>query len=503
RINRASQEVEPWLAESWTTSDDGRIITLTLRDDVRWSDGAPFSAADVIFSFETVYNPKAKAIQATVLTVDGQRLAVSSADDRHVIVTFPSTFGPGIRLLDGLPILPKHKLEASVAAGTFPQAWSADTPPSELAALGPFMLSRYDAGERVVFDRNPQYWRRDDNGQPLPYLDRVILDIVPDQNAELVRLQSGQADMFQQSLRAEDLAALRPLVADQRVELLELGVSTDPDAFFFNLRPQYWANDPRGSWLPRGEFRRAISHAVDREAFAETVFLAAAVPIHGPITPGNRRWFWPDLPRDEFSRPRALAALKSIGLENRDQDEWLEDTQGTEARFNVLTFRGNTVLERSAAVVRDELKQIGVAMDVVPLEAGALHERMIAGKFEAIFFNFTSDLDPAMNQDFWLSSGSAHIWHMSQPVPATDWERQMDALIRQQAATVDEGERRRIFREVQRLFAQHLPVIYFAAPRLYMGVSGRTGNLSPAPTRPHLLWSADTITVNGAASHEP
>ena len=105
--------------------------------------------------------------------------------------------------------------------------------------------------------------------------------------------------------------------------------------------------------------------------------------------------------------------------------------------------------------------------------------------------------------DFWLSSGSAHVWNMSQPSPSTGWEHAIDDLIRQLARTTDEGERRRLFTEVQRLFSERLPIIYFAAPRLYMGVSTRTGNLSPAPTRPHLLWSADTIAVADAPPEQP
>jgi peptide/nickel transport system substrate-binding protein len=307
--------------------------------------------------------------------------------------------------------------------------------------------------------------------------------------------------MLQQALRSEDIAAVRPLVIEKRLQLLELGVSTDPDSFFFNLRAAQWARDPRGAWLPRDEFRQAISHAVDREAFAESVFLAAAVPIHGPITPGNRRWFWPDIPRYAFSRDKALGLLKSIGLENRDEDAWLEDARGTEARFNVLTFRGNTTLERSGAFLREELKEIGIAMDVVPLEPGALFERMTTGNFEAIFFNFsTTDLDPAMNKDFWLSSGSAHVWNIGQSSPSTSWEREIDELMTRQAGTVDEAERKRLFNEVQRIFAEHLPILYFAAPRLYMAVSPRVGNLSPVPTRPHLFWSPDTMTVTAQPS---
>lgn len=501
RVNRATQELEPWLAERWTVSADGRTITLTLRDGLRWSDGTPFSADDVLFTVEALYDKSVKSVLATSLSVDGRPLAVSAPDPKTVVVTFPAPFGPGVRVLDSLPILPRHKLAATLARGTFADAWSAAAPPSDFAAIGPFRLARYEAGQRVVFERNPAYWRRDAKGQALPYLDQIVLEIVPDQNAELVRLQSGEVDMLPQALRAEDLGALRPLIDQKRLNILELGVSTDPDSFFFNLRPDRWRGDPREAWILRDEFRQAIAHAVDREAFARTVYLSAAVPIFGPVTTGNPRWFWPSHPRYGFSREKASALLASIGLENRDEDPWLEDARGAEAHFTVITFRGNTTLERSAAVVRDDLRQVGIRMDIAPMEQNAVYERLTTGTFEALFFSFTaSELDPAMNLDFWLSSGSAHVWNIGQRSPATEWERQIDTLMTRQAASTDEDERRKLFIEVQRVFAEHLPIIYFAAPRMYVGVSPRVMNLDPAPTRPYLLWSADTIAVADASS---
>ncbi len=252
--------------------------------------------------------------------------------------------------------------------------------------------------------------------------------------------------------------------------------------------------------MARKEFRQAISHAVDREAFANAVYLGAAVPIHGPVTPGNPRWFWPSITRYEFSRDKAVALLAGLGLKNRDQDEWLEDAKGTEARFTLQTFRGNRVLERSAAVVRDELRQVGVAIDVVPLETNAVRQSVVKGEFEAAFIAFfTNDPDPAMSKDLWLSSGGAHFWHLGQTTPATDWERQIDELMAKQASTLDEAERKRLFTEVQRIFADHLPMLHFAAPRVYIGASARLLNLTPALTRPHIMWSADTLALASAA----
>ena len=497
RVNRATQQVEPWLAERWTTSPDGRTFTLTLRPGLRWSDGAPFSSADVAFTVQAAEALFAKSQLAISLTVDGKPIAVDTPDAATVVVTLPQPFGPGIRLLDNLVILPKHRLEAALTGGDFAQAWPITTPPAEIVGMGPFRLAAYEPGQRMTFERNPHYWRRNEGGEPLPYLDGVVLDIVPDQNAELVRLQSGAIDMTQQHLRAEDYAPVRDYEAKGvLVAARARRRCSTPMRSSSTSGPAHWAKDPRGPWMTRAEFRRALSHAVDREAYANTVFLGAAVPVHGPVTPGNKDWFWPDIPRYRFDRAAAQGLLEGLGLANRDADAFLEDAAGHEARFTLLTYRGNTALERGAQVLKESFEPIGVAIDIVALEPGALVERMLKGQFDAIFFSLLStDTDPAMQRDFWLSSGSAHVWNIGQKTPATDWERRIDELMTRQAAAVDPKERTMLFRDVQRIFSEQLPVLYFAAPRLYVGVNRRVRNVTPAITRPQLLWSVDTMAV--------
>lgn len=497
RVNRATQDVEPSLAESWTVSPDNTTFTLTLREGVQWSDGTPFTSADVVFSFQAIYDPKVGS--GSALFIDGKPLTVTAPDARTVVVTLPSTFGPGIALLDNMTMAAKHKYEAALKAGTFARAMGPSTPPADLVGLGPFMLTSYTPGQRLVFDRNPRYWKKDEAGVQLPYLDQVIFEIVPDQNAELVRLQAGQLDMLQQQVRPEDIATLRPLEKQGKLRLLELGVGVDPDMFFFNLRSPYWAKDARRDWITRKEFRQAISHAIDRESFANTVFLGAGVPVWGPITTGHQQWFSPNVPRYGYSLDRSKEILAGIGLTNRDGDEWLEDANGTEAQFSVIAYRGNTSIEKGSQILRDELKNVGVKVDVVLLEQGALVQRMLKGDFESIYFVANqTNLDPAMNADFWLSSGQAHVWNIGQPTPATDWEKQIDDLMVTVMSSVDQAERKKTFDDVQKIFAENLPVIYFVAPRLYMGVSSRVSGLTPAILRPQLLWNAERMTVKGA-----
>jgi peptide/nickel transport system substrate-binding protein len=498
-VNRATQEIEAGLAEKWTASPDNKTYTLTLREGVTWSDGTPFTSADVVFTFQAIYDPKVGSLLESSFRIGGKPLTVTAPDAKTVVIALPATYGPGIAMLDNLHLVPKHKYEAALKAGTFRDQMAAATPPADLAVLGPFVLKIYAPGQRLVFERNPRYWKKDNAGVQLPYLDQVILEIVPDQNAELVRLQSGQFDMLQQQIRAEDIATLRPLEQQGKLRLIDVGPSLDPDSFFFNLRSYYWAKDPRREWILRKEFRRAISHAIDREAFANTVFLGAGVPVWGPITSGNQKWFSPNVQRYGYSLDRAREILAGLGLTNRDSDEWLEDANGTEARFTTIAYRGNSSVERGAAVLRDELRKIGLRMDVVLLEQGALIDRMVKGDFESIMFQFgASAFDPAMNPDFWLSSGSAHVWNIGQDKPATEWEKQIDDLMLTVMSSVDEAERKRTFDEVQKIFADHLPVLFFVTPRLYMASSTRVGGLTPAPLRPQLLWNAERMTVQQA-----
>jgi peptide/nickel transport system substrate-binding protein len=496
RVNRATQEVEAGVAEKWAISPDNLTYTLTLRDGVTWSDGAPFTSADVLFSFQAMYDPKTGSPLGGSLIINGKPLQVTAPDAKTVVITLPSTFGPGIALLDNVYLVPKHKYEAALKAGTFAETMGATTPPAELLSLGAFKLTTYTPGQRLVFDRNPRYWKKDNAGIQLPYLDQIVFEIVPDQNAELVRQQAGQFDLLQQQNRAEDLATLRPLEQQGKLRLIELGVSADPDPFFFNLRSSFWAKDPRGGWITRKEFRQAISHAIDREAFANTIFLGAAVPVWGPVTPGNTKWFSPNVQRYGYSQERAREILAGLGLTNRDADEWVEDPKGTEARFTVLAYRGNTQVERGAAFIRDELKKVGIAVDVALLEQGAVVTRIQSGDFEAAHITIAqTNLDPAMSPDLWLSSGSAHFWNIGQSKPATDWEKQIDDLMVTVMGSVDQAERRRAFDEIQKIFADHLPIIYFVAPRLYMGVSARVSGMRPSILRPQLLWDAEHMSV--------
>ena len=496
RINPETQATEPWLAEGWTTADEGRRFTIALRRCIVFSDGVPFTSDDVVFSFQAAYDEKSGSGLADSLEAGGRKLQVTATDPQTVVITFPAPFAPGLRILVHLPILPRHRLGAALKAGTLARAWGLDTPPSDIIGLGAFLLSQYVPGQRLVFVRNPRYFDKAPDGAALPYLDRLVVEIIPDQSAELLRLDSGQLDMMTSEISPDAYAPLKRAADQGRVKLLDLGVSRNAPGLWFNLKPGALAGDPRAGWLQRDELRRAISMAVDRKVLADTVLLGAGVPVYGPETPANKKWYWTGTPQTPHDPAAAGRLLASIGLADRNGDGLVEDAQNQPARFTLLTQKGRPSLERAGAVIRDELKKIGLTVDLVLLDASAVIDRFLNAKYDAVYYNADkSDLDPAVNPDFWFSFGSAHPWNLEQKTPATEWERRIDELMTRQIASPDETERKRLYDEVQKIFSEHVPIVYFVAPRIYVAHSARVTNLTPTESRPQLLGRPDTVAV--------
>jgi peptide/nickel transport system substrate-binding protein len=494
RVNRRTQRLDPELAESWELLPDGVTYRLKLRHDVRFSDGEPFSSADVVFSFRAIYDTRGGMLIADSLYLRGKPLVVAAVDPLTVTIRFPAPFGPGLRLIEGIPVVPRHRLEAAYHDGKFASAWGLTTPPSEVAGLGPFMLRRYEPGQRLIFDRNPHYWRRAADGSALPAADHVVLEIVPDQDAEQLRMIAGDLDFTQSEIRPSDYALQRRAEAQGRLTLTDLGPSIDGDLLWFNLTPGK-RQDQRSPWLQHVDFRRAVSHAIDRDAFVNDVYLGAAIPAYGVVSRGNRDWY-AEVPVPRYDPAAAHALLDALGLRARNRDGVREDAAGAPVRFSLLTQKGNTSLERGAAVIRDRLRQFGVQVDVVEFEVGALIQRFSSGDYDAIYFRLlTTDTDPSLNPEFWLSSGAAHVWNPAQTTPATAWEQEIERLMDEISTSRDQTRRVRLFSEVQRIMGREVPVLCFAFPRLWFAISTRISQATPAAFLAPLLWNPSVITV--------
>ncbi len=295
-------------------------------------------------------------------------------------------------------------------------------------------------------------------------------------------------------IRPEDYATFKRAADEHRVVLHDAGVGTDPNLLWFNLTD---ASRARLPWFHDSRFRQAISYAVNRQAIADTVYLGAAVPIYGPVSPANRMWYSATAPQYVHDRQRAAALLAAAGLTDRNGDGMLDDTAGRPVRFSILTQKGSTLRERTASLIQAHLKEVGLAVDIVALEGGAMQAKHKAGEYDTMYCGIqASSLDPALNLDFWTSKGDFHFWNPKQPAPSTPWEVEVDALMTRQAAASALADRQQIFAEVQRILGEQVPAIYFVAPRVTIAVNPRLRNVVPLAQPPQVLWNADMLAVD-------
>lgn len=492
RIDPATDTPEPWLAESVTRVSE-TSIAVTLRPNLRFSDGSPVTPDDVVWSLKAAYATPQGGI-GSALRIAGREIAARVDSDRRVILTLPQPWAPAVRLLEVLPIKPRSAIEPALAAGTFAAACAVRVP---CPGAGPFLIRSYEPAERVTLARNPHYWRTASDGAPLPYLDTLTLAIVPNQDAELLRLRSGDADVLQSELRPEDIRVLRGMeggTVEGQVVLTDLGPGLDRAMLWFNLGPA--PVDPAKAFIRDDRFRQAVSLAVDREGLAETVYLGAATASSEPVPASNRTWTAADLPRPTYDPARAAALLDAMGLADRNNDGVREDARGRPVRFTVLVQSGISASVNGMAFLRDALANIGVTLDVVQLDFNTVMGQWQKGDYDAIYqMIVVSDTDPAGNMDFWMSRGSSHLWHPEQKAPATPWEAEIDRRMLRVATLEDQAARVAEFAEVQRLMLTHNPVLWLAAGRVYVAHNPRVGGVVPRLTRPQILWRADELFV--------
>ena len=498
-INRQTQKTEPALAKSWTASPDGKQYTLQLRRGIRFSDGEPLTADDVVFSFQVYLDEKIDSPQRDLLIVGGKPIAVEKIDSDTVRFTLAQPYAAADRLFDGFAILPRHLLESVYKSGGFSQAWNISMPPSQFAGLGPFRLKEYVPGGRIVLERNPYYWKQDRSGNRLPYLNEIVFLFVTSEDAEAIRFQAGDTDILDR-FSAENFAVLAKQQAARHYHVDDLGPGLEYNFLFFNLNDI----DPKASpdlvrkqaWFADVRFRQAVSAAIDRDAIVRLVYNGRATPLWTQVTPGNKLWIDSRIGRPPKSLERAHEWLKASGYSWRS-DGTLLDAKGVPVEFSILTSSSNAQRVKIATLIQDDLSHLGMNVHVVSLEFHAMVDRLLnSHDYEAAVMGLASgDADPTAEMNVWMSNGDTHLWHPNESKPATPWEAEIDSLMQRQLVTLDYAKRKRLYDSVQEIVAQNLPVICLVSPNILVGASDRVGNFQPAILSPYTLWNIDQLYV--------
>ena len=503
-INRASQMSESALAESWKVSPDGLRYTLKLRRGIRFSDGHTFNADDVVFTFQVYLDAALHSPQRDLLIVGGKPISVQKLDTFTVRFELAQPYAAAERLFDGIAILPRHILQNPYREGRLAQMWTLTAPPSEVVGLGPFRVKEYIPGQQLVLERNPYYWKIDRKKTRLPYLDEIAFLFVSSEDAQVIRFQAGDTDLMSR-MSAENYAILERDQHARGYRVQDLGPGLEYNFLFFNsnsILPKDSAIARQQRWFRDVRFRQAVSSAIDRSSIVRLVYRGRGSPLVTHVTPANKLWVNTSIAPPVRSLEKARELLKSAGFSWKS-DGTLHDSAGETVEFTILSSASNAQRTQMATIIQDDLRTLGMRVQVVPLEFRAMLDRVFQSHdYEAAVMAFGGgDVDPNPQINVWLSSGSNHVWDLGESKPATTWEAEIDELMRRQLSTLNVKQRKRLYDRVQQLVAENLPLICIAAPNILVGARNRLGNFQPAILDHYTLWNADELFFRPDVAH--
>lgn len=469
-------EVEPNLASGWKVDSEGTTWIFYLRKDVKWFDGVPFTSDDVVFTFnQLIYNPDIPSSARDIFSIEGKTFKVEKIDSYAVRFTLPCKFAPFLRSMSQ-EILPKHALEDVVAKGKFNYHWGLDVDPKDLIGTGPFILKKYLPGERIILGKNPDYWKRDTCGKPLPYLDEIVYVIVQNQDVALLKFQDKSLDYY--SMRGQDFPILKPKEQVENFTVFNAGPAFGTNFLVFNQNKK--ADPVKLKWFTDTKFRKAVAYAIDKKSIIDIVMNGLGFVQNSSMSPSSGYFYNPDVREYAYDTNKARLILKEAGIYDRDNDGLAEDKQGNIIEFNLFTNAGNTVRIQIANIIRKDLESLGFKVNFVPLEFNQLVSKLDSTfDWDVIMIGLTGGIEPHFGNNVWQSSGHLHMWNPRQDKPQTEWEAEIDNIFNQAVQELDKEKRKLLYDRWQEIVAEELPLIYTVLPANIFAVRNKFANLHP------------------------
>jgi peptide/nickel transport system substrate-binding protein len=505
-INAITLKPEPGLAESWKVSPDGLTWVFSIRPGVVWSDNVPFSAYDVEFTFKDLVlsdsiNPNSSR---DMFIIDGKKPEIKVLDSMTVQFALPVPYAPFLRAM-AQEILPRHTCEKFVKDNSFSGSLGIQTAPDSMVGTGPFVLESCVPSQKVMFKRNPLYWKTDSAGNRLPYLSRIVYVIVLDQSAELARFKRGEIDYMK--VKGEDYAALAKGQAPGNYTIHRLGPASGSHFAFFNqntLRENAtgkpYVDSVKLAWFRCQKFRQGVACALDKQRMVREVMNGLGYPQWGPMSPSEGYYYCPDVAAYPFDTAKAKSTLAGAGFTDKNKDGVIEDPAGKAVEFSLYTNSGNTVRSKLAEIIAKNLSAIGMKVHFQLVEFGSLMDRIDNPPYEwdAALLALTGNVEPHFGKNVWQSSGYLHMWFPTQKKPSTPWEARIDSIFSAGSRELDESKRKALYDEWQRIAADQLPFIYTVLPEQIFCISNKFKNINPSVTG-GLLHNIERIYVQSPA----
>ena len=477
----------PKLAKSFTVN--GKEYIVKLRHGIKWSDGKPITADDVVFTWQNIiFDGFGNTSTRDSIVIDGKLPTVEKLDDYTVKFVTPEPFAPFLRML-ATPIAPKHFFEPAVKKGKayFDGFLSTNINPKNLVTSGAFRLKEYVPAQRVVFEKNPDYYVINKDEQKLPYLDKLVYLIVGDINNQVLKFEGGELDEI--SLQGANVARFKEMEKHGDFTVYNIGPNTGTMYISMNMNNRkdengkYYVDPKKQVWFQDKNFRQAVDYAIDRENMIFNIANGLAEPLFTPETL-NSIFLNKELKGYGRNLEKSKELLKKSEF-TWDKAGHLIDKFGNHVEFDLYTNAGNTEREAIGVMVKQDLEDLGMKVNFKPIEFNSLVNKLMATlDWDMVIMGFTgSPLEPNGGKNVWLSDGTLHIFNQrlekdlnSRRYP---FEKRIDYLYTQGALATKFEDRKKYYDEYQAIVYDEKPLIYIYSPIIIVALRDKFKNIYP------------------------
>ncbi|CAN5516922.1 ABC transporter substrate-binding protein [soil metagenome] len=511
----------PKLAKSYKVSADGRTIDFVMRKGLKWSDGHQLTVDDVVFTYDTLIGKGfGETSSRDTISTPGDYPAVVKVDENTVSFRFKKPFSPFLANLNATMVAPKHIFEpiTKLTKAEFHNFWNINADPKTFVGSGPMIVDRYISGQRLEFKRNPNYSFIDKEGRQLPYLDKMVIGIVPDQNTMIIKFLGDEIDLLDnRSVRGIDAALLKQREESGNFTMYNLGPDDGTMFLMFNLCQRKdpktgkpYVDPIKQAWFNNDKFRWAVSHSVDRKRIINNVQKGVGYPLSTNETEASL-YLNKDLKQIEYDPTLAAKLLAEAGFVKKGDE--LFDAKGNRVEFDLITNSGNTGRDACCITIKEELKKLGIKVNYQPIDFNTMTNRVHTSlDWQAIVMGLSgSRFEPYGGANVWKSDGRLHMFDTRLPdkdgrVKAPDarpWEKEIDKLLDTAAGTMDEKTRIDCYNRFQKIAYDQQPFIYIYTNMVLTAAHNKLGNYKPSPygiyyTPKGTLHNIEEIYIKGA-----
>lgn len=488
--NPITGQPTPKLAKSYTISPDGKTYTINLRKGIRWSDGKQITADDVVFTWnDIIFAGYGDTSTRDSIVIDGKLPIVKKLDNYTVQFITPKPFAPFIRMLS-TPIAPKHVFMPVIKKGNayFDSFLSTTTNPKDFIVSGAFKLKEYVPAQRVVFERNPDYYEINTKNEKLPYLDKLVYLIVGDLNNEVLKFEAKELDVI--SLQGAKVARYKSLEPHSDFTLYNLGPDTGTMHLSMNInnrkdnKGKYYVNPIKQKWFQDKNFRQAVDYAIDRKNMVLNIANGIGEPLFTPESL-NSIFLNKKLKSYDKNLNKSRVLLHKSGFYT-DKKGRLFDKNGNRVEFDLYTNAGNTEREAIGVMVKQDLEELGMKVNFKPVEFNSLVNKLVSTfDWDMVIMGLTgSPLEPNGGKNVWLSDGRLHMFNQRTPKEGKTgilpWEKEIDYYFTQGALATKFEDRKKYYDKYQEIVYDQKPFVYIYSPVRIVALRNKFKNIYPS-----------------------